>query len=124
VSLCRFHHRAVHEGGFDVRILDDGALRFVNPKGKDVDHVLPGCTQPPGEAHQLPAGKHVDCWRGDRMDLHIAVDLLIQQSRKAGDVPAGTSALPGEERFDASQLVVQRLPEAPVSRRPPLGEPQ
>ena len=30
VSLCRFHHRAVHEGGFNVEILDDGAFRFVN----------------------------------------------------------------------------------------------
>ena len=33
VSLCRFHHRAVHEGGFSVEILDDGALRFVRPNG-------------------------------------------------------------------------------------------
>src|SRR5688500_6984904 len=33
VSLCRFHHRAVHEGGFRIEILDDGAFRFVNPKG-------------------------------------------------------------------------------------------
>src|SRR6188474_1006350 len=33
VSLCRFHHRAVHEDGFNVEILDDGALRFVGPDG-------------------------------------------------------------------------------------------
>src|SRR6187431_2039154 len=36
VSLCRFHHRAVHEEGFDVHVLDDGALRFVRPNGESV----------------------------------------------------------------------------------------
>jgi len=88
VSLCRFHHRAVHEGGFDVQILDDGAFRFVNSRGQPVDHVQPGCTQPNGDVSQLTAGKFVDCWRGQRMDLNLAVDMLIQKSRK--DVPAGT----------------------------------
>jgi hypothetical protein len=52
VSLCRFHHRAVHEGGFDVVTLDDGALRFVRPDGEAVES---------------------------------------KRTRKAGDVPAGTS---------------------------------
>ena len=28
VSLCRFHHRQVHEGGITVQRLDDGAWRF------------------------------------------------------------------------------------------------
>ena len=31
--LCPFHHRLVHEGGFDVHRLDDGAYRFVSPQG-------------------------------------------------------------------------------------------
>jgi len=91
VSLCRFHHRAVHESGFDVLILDDGALRFVRPDGGPVDRVQPGCGQPPGDAGGLPVGKFRDCWRGGRMDMDLAVDLMIQKSRKAGDVPAGTS---------------------------------
>ena len=90
VSLCRFHHRAVHEGGFNVEILDDGALRFVNRHGEAVDHVQPGCMQPTGDLAQLPKGKFVDCWRGDRMDLGLAVDVMIQESRKTRDVPAGT----------------------------------
>ena len=91
VSLCRFHHRAVHEGGFNVEILDDGALRFVNPHGEAVDHVQPGCSQPPGDHTQVPRGKFEDCWRGDRMDLDLAVDVMIQQSSMGRDVPAGTS---------------------------------
>ena len=91
VSLCRFHHRAVHECAFDVRILDDGALRFVRPDGEPVDRVLPGCSQPPGEVRQLPKGGFKVTWRGDRLDLGMAIDVMIQESRKGGDVPAGTS---------------------------------
>jgi len=90
VSLCRFHHRAVHEGGIRIEILDDGALRFVWPDGEDVDNVEPGCAQPPGDASQMPTGKFEECWRGDRMDLGLAVDVLLQQSRRAKGVPAGT----------------------------------
>ena len=92
VSLCRFHHRAVQEGGFNVEILDDGAFRFLNPRGQAVDHVRPGCMQPPGDRNQMPKGKFVDCWRGDRMDLDLAVELMFQISRKASNVPAGTSS--------------------------------
>jgi hypothetical protein len=91
VSLCRFHHRAVHEGGFDVEILDDGAFRFLKPGGEALDHVQPGCMQPPGDFCQMPKGKFVDCWRGERMDLSLAVELMFQHSREARDVPAGTS---------------------------------
>jgi hypothetical protein len=90
LSLCRFHHRAVHEGGFDVRVLDDGALRFVRPDGEPVDRDAPGCSQPLGDVRAISKGKFVDCWRGEHMDLELAVDLMIQESRKGGDVPAGT----------------------------------
>jgi len=48
VSLCRFHHHAVHEGGIRIEVLDDGALRFVKPNGKSVDSIAPGFTQPLG----------------------------------------------------------------------------
>jgi hypothetical protein len=84
VSLCRFHHRAVHEGGIDVVVLDDGALRFVRPGGESVDSVLPGCQQPMGDARELPAGGYRDSWRGERMDLPLAVELMIEKSRVAG----------------------------------------
>jgi len=32
--LCRRHHRAVHEEGFDVVRLPDGALQFSLPDGR------------------------------------------------------------------------------------------
>jgi hypothetical protein len=90
VSLCRFHHHAVHEGGFRIERLDDGALRFVKPNGDAVDRVAPGYTQPRGDATQIPAGEMVNRWRGEKMDLDLGVDVLFQQARRAKDVPAGT----------------------------------
>ena len=93
LSLCRFHHRALHEGGFCIEILDDGAFRFVSPNGAAVDSVMPGYTQPLGDWKRLPAATHsaVTRWRGERMDYGLGVDVLMQQARRAKNVPAGTS---------------------------------
>jgi hypothetical protein len=80
-------------GGFDVHVLDDGALRFIRPNGEPVQRETPGFHRPPGDPSALPVGKLTACWRGDRMDMNIAVELLIQKSQKsqkARDVPAGT----------------------------------
>jgi uncharacterized protein DUF222/HNH endonuclease len=90
VSLCRFHHRAVHEGGFEVRVLDDGAIRFARPDGQALHAGPTAGHQPAGSVHSLPSGKFVNTWRGDRMDVGLAVDVLLQQSQKRRDVPAGT----------------------------------
>jgi hypothetical protein len=46
VSLCRFHHRAVHEGGLTVERRHDGAWRFVKPDGKSIEGCAPGHTLP------------------------------------------------------------------------------
>ncbi len=37
VTLCRFHHRKVHEGQVIVQVLDDGAIRFVQPDGESFE---------------------------------------------------------------------------------------
>jgi hypothetical protein len=91
VSLCRFHHHDVHEGGIRIKILDDGALRFRKPNGVAVDSVAPGFTQPLGDWTQLPAGTLVNRWAGERMDYGLGVEVLLQQARRAKNVPAGTS---------------------------------
>ena len=89
-GLCRFHHRAVHEGGIVIEMLDDGALRFVKPNGDAIDSVLPGCTQPFGDWRRLPVPTQLARYTGDEMDLDLAVDVLIQKTRRARNVPAGT----------------------------------
>jgi len=91
VSLCRCHHRAVHEGGFDVVALDDGALRFLGPEGEPIESAPRDCAQPKSDWRSLPAVTAQWNYRGDRMDLGLAVELMFQRSRQAKDVPAGTS---------------------------------
>ena len=36
VTLCRFHHRLVHEGGFGLHVTDDGVFVFTRPDGTRV----------------------------------------------------------------------------------------
>ena len=81
----------MHEGGIRIEILDDGAFRFVKPNGVAVDSIFPGFTQPLGDWKQLPAGTLVTRWAGERMDYGLGVEVLLQQARRAKNVPAGTS---------------------------------
>ena len=84
-SLCRRHHRAVHEDGFRVERLTDGELQFSDPH----DWVIP-------EAPALPdvsaaaeaalraqnAGTALDAdalrpnWSGERLNLGHAIDVM------------------------------------------------
>ena len=36
VTLCGFHHKLVHEGGFGVTVTDDGVFVFTRPDGKRI----------------------------------------------------------------------------------------
>jgi len=40
VMLCRFHHRAVHEGGIRVRQLESGTFQFIRQDGRVFDGTL------------------------------------------------------------------------------------
>jgi Domain of unknown function (DUF222)/HNH endonuclease len=46
VVLCRRHHRAVHEVGYEVERLADGALRFRRPDGEIAPEVAPPAPVP------------------------------------------------------------------------------
>ena len=101
VSLCRFHHRQVHEGGLRVERLDDGAWRFSRIVGgltQAFDSVARGQTAPLGDwrvlvAEHETAGLQIDRttaatrWRGETMDYGIAIDILVQREEAAGTFP-------------------------------------
>jgi len=85
--------RKVHEGGIQIQILDDGALRFVRPDGSSVDSVAPGYTQPLGDWKQIAAdseerGIRIDArtaatrWDGVPMDYGLGVEVLLQRARR------------------------------------------
>lgn len=107
--LCRFHHRLVHEGGFDVQRLDDGAYRFLDPDGRAIPSAPTSMTDgaPPvdgrtaadrlRDAHaasglSIDADTVVPGWCGERMDYGLGVQVLLEQ-RARGKLPgAGGSA--------------------------------
>jgi Domain of unknown function (DUF222)/HNH endonuclease len=99
VLLCRFHHRLVHEGGYTVQILDDGALRFLRPDGRDLNAPLeyetPAQWQALVQAHRS-AGLEITHataetgWRGERMDYGLAVEGLLQRWHRGQHVSAET----------------------------------
>jgi hypothetical protein len=92
VCLCRFHHRAVHEGGIRIDVLDDGAMRFVKANGVVIDSTEPGCSQPRRDMRRMPTGTVIAKWRGEKMDVGLGVEILLQQTNRARNVPAGTLA--------------------------------
>ena len=77
VTLCRFHHRAGHEGGVQRQILDDGALRFIDSRGNVC--ALPD--PPPGAVAELQRAHAASGLLGRRADR-------LRPRRPRTDVPA------------------------------------
>jgi len=90
--LCRRHHRAVHEEGYQVDRQPDGALRFRRPDGE----VLPEAPPPPEmpldpvrilRARHEVAGLHLHPrtalpgWLGEPLDVGYAIDVLHPLAR-------------------------------------------
>jgi len=85
--LCRRHHRAVHEEGYQVARGPDGALQFRRPDGRPLPEVPPPAAVPRDPVEALRAchdsqGLRLDVrtacpgWLGERLDLGWAIDVL------------------------------------------------
>ena len=97
VTLCSFHHRQVHEGGYGVRVRQ-GAIEFTRPDGR----VIPPAGRTPrgcfrgntcaadgarrlaafNAARGLAINAHTArCgWGGERMDYNIAIEALCWEA--------------------------------------------
>lgn len=71
VLLCRRHHRAVHEGGFDVTVGDGGALEFWRPQGARL-RATPDRSAPMDIAIADPPR----AWDGTPFDVAYALDVV------------------------------------------------
>jgi hypothetical protein len=85
--LCRRHHRAVHEEGYQVERLSDGMLQFRRPNGELLPDVPKPSAVPANPVQALRAaniehGLQIDAqtgrpeWFGERLDLGYAIDVL------------------------------------------------
>jgi hypothetical protein len=87
VLLCRRHHRAVHEEGYQVSRAPDGALDFRRPDGQPLPEV-PSVSPPPADPVVALHAQHTalglgihprtSCarWLGERLDVGWAIDVL------------------------------------------------
>jgi len=98
--LCRRHHRAVHEEGYQVERLPDGELRFRRPDGRS----LPDVPSQPSVAHDpvhalrarhesqglwIHARTAMPGWLGERLDVGWAIDVLHPlAARTQSELPA------------------------------------
>ncbi|MDO8474822.1 MAG: DUF222 domain-containing protein [Candidatus Rokubacteria bacterium] len=92
--LCRRHHRAVHEEGYQVDRQPDGALRFRRPNGRPLPEVPPPVAMPVDPVQALRAQHDAQglrlhartaCpgWLGERLDLGWAIDVLHPLAARA-----------------------------------------
>ena len=96
LSLCRFHHKLVHEGGYTVTRSADGDVRFHDPHGRQLHNrsnlVANDGANALRETHRN-LGIDIDPdtiagnYCGDKLDIDYAVSVLTRQN-----VPAGTRA--------------------------------
>jgi hypothetical protein len=91
-TLCRRHHRAVHEEGFQVEREPDGGLCFRSPHGRVIPPVplppeLPGDAEQILRAHHDAAGLGLHAhtatpgWLGEPLDIGYAMDVLHPLAR-------------------------------------------
>jgi len=91
VELCGRHHRLLHEGGYDLRVADDGALLFTRPDGEHIPEVPAPfeLTDHPVRALEqanrrlgVSAETHRSRWDGAAPDYGTAIEVLNQYARK------------------------------------------
>jgi 5-methylcytosine-specific restriction endonuclease McrA len=91
--LCRRHHRAVHEEGYQVERWPDGELRFRRPDGRPLPDVPPPPVIPDdpvqalrarNEAAGLRLHARTTCpgWLGEPLDVGWALDVLHPRALK------------------------------------------
>jgi len=120
--LCRRHHRAVHEEGYQVARLPDGALQFRRPDGRPLPEV-PAPAVVTGDpikalreshdAEGLRVNARTGCatWLGERLNVGWAIDVLHPLAQ-------GARPCPPEQGSPAARPLTALLAAAP----PPTPE--
>ena len=94
VTLCRRHHRAVHEEGYQISREADGTLRFYEPDGTPLLQVPPVVLLDENpvaairvlndqEGVRIGSRTEISGWRGERFDVGWAIDVLHPRANRA-----------------------------------------
>jgi hypothetical protein len=78
ISLCRHHHRFVHEGRWTIQTDDTTGFRFVNPHGHELAARPPECRGDPRAVRhpRIDADTIRSNWGGEHLDLSIVIEGL------------------------------------------------
>jgi hypothetical protein len=127
VTLCRLHHRLVHEGEITIEALAGGGWRFLHPDGSHFEVIRHSLAASHSwddlERAHAKLGIEIDSetaatrWRGERMDYDLGVWVLCQQARRAqnaaedsadasADVAAGTHEAEQDLEHDAEWSLI------------------
>lgn len=97
ITLCSYHHRLVHEGGFGLSVTDDGLFVFTRPDGRPVEangaRRFSGNVVPLGELSR-EAGLDIDArtsrcrWLGEPMDYSMAIEAMQWLEQRAREAAA------------------------------------
>ena len=96
LSLCRFHHKLIHEGGYHVSRSTDDAIRFHDPTGRQLHHGTNLTANNGADAlRQTHRNLAIDIepdtitgnHSGDKLDMHYAVSVLSRHNN-----PTATTA--------------------------------
>jgi hypothetical protein len=96
VTLCRLHHRLVHEGEILIETRPEGGWRFLHPDGRHFEVIR--CTRVSPEAwpdYGVAPNAAATRWCGERMDYDLGVCVLCNQeirARRAANTPADVAA--------------------------------
>jgi len=86
VLLCRHHHRLVHEGGYGVRMTEQGIPEFTDPAGDPIPTI--GAKNLRGNVFTLrhenskvgldiTSETTIPLWEGEKMDMDMAIEGLL-----------------------------------------------
>ena len=85
VLLCTHHHRLVHEGGYDVRLTDDGVFVFTDRAGRRIPECQTLKARFRGNiddlAFDVPPNLLMNRWNGDALDYNQALAWMHHQDR-------------------------------------------
>jgi hypothetical protein len=115
VTLCRLHHRLVHEGEILIETRPEGGWRFLHPDGRHFEVIR--CTRvSPEDWHDYGVAPKAAAtrWCGERMDYDLGVWVLCNQeirARHAANPFGGVAA--HAERVAAETCLVPEEPEVP-----------